>query len=313
MSPLTVSRVQQVNFGTGTSTANKSTTDTSALTIAESSSVNTGVSIPSGYTLLKNFDLTTDEGWTFANKHTNNAAYYTSSNVTFTPSGMRIRLTEESSHTYNFTSGECYWGESAGFVGDEFYVRFVAKQEQPLILGDFPSFLWMRAITGDGNGEIDLHETMSNHIAGVTGATDATALGNKITMIKTPYDTNQVSYSKGITESAVGSTELNFCTTYHTFEIYKTLVDMTSYIDGVLMTQHVRGGTGGLPTGQNTTAMTNALWDSQFAAGKMWDLRVSYQYGDDPDGAPVGSAGTPSDFSGDRYLNLNQLLVAVPS
>lgn len=278
-----------------------------------------GPSVPSGYTLGtgsrgttgRAWNLTTDEGWYKHTGTTISAAYYLPANITFGATGMRIRCSRnDSGHAY--TSGEARWANGVGFVPDEHYMRFTARQEQAVILGDFPSWLWSRKQNGDGNGEIDYHETMANHIVGVTGATNTSLLGNKATMIKTPYDANQVNYSQGFNEPAAGTTELAFASSYHTFEVYKTLTDMTTYIDGVLHTVHKRGGTGGTgyPSNQNVTGMTGAIWDSQFASGGLWDLRISYQYGD---GTNTGNAGTAQAFTGDRYLNVSELVMAVPA
>ncbi len=265
--------------------------------------------VPIGYTLTggKKWDLTVDEGW---HRHTGTticAGYTIPENVTFDANGMHLRCAREATGGRAYSTAEARWGNGVGFMGDEWYMRYVAKMEQPLILGDFPAGPWHRAITLDGNGEIDTYETMANHISGVivldggNGPSKTGLFGNKTTVIKTPYDSNQINYQLGYDEAAIGSTKLNFCETYHTWEVYKTLTDLTTYVDGHLMTHHVRG----------QGPMSAAVWDSQFAAGKLWDLRISYQYGDY--GQNVGSAGRAQPFNGDRFFNIKELLVAVPA
>lgn len=259
-----------------------------------------GALVPAGYVLFKEWDLTQNEGWFLHTGKTISAAYYTAANVTFGPTGMRIRCTKEVTGGLQYSSGQAEWRSPA--IPNYFYYRFVAKMEQSVILGDFPAFLWMRPYPS-GEGEIDCHETMANHISGVTGATQASLLGNKVTLIKTPYGGSQVDVSKEIDYTKVGGTEIAGCTVNHVYEGYKTPNQYVTYVDGVLMTTHTRG-----------SGMTGTDWDNMFERpGEVWDLRVCYQYGDDPDGQPVGNAGVPQNFAGDRYMNLSELMIAVPA
>lgn len=257
--------------------------------------------VPDGYELIREWDMTTDEGWYKHTGKTISAAYYTPGNVTFGPTGMRIRCTREPTNGYDYSAGEVRWNEA--IWPQYFYYRFVARMEQPLIMGDFPAFAWLCPYpvgSGNGEGEIDLHETMSGQI-GALGGSNPSFADHKVTFIKTPYGAGQVNYTREMNWSAISGT-LDFVTTDRVYEGFKYPGGMRTYCDGVLMTEHVRGQGG----------MSAADWDVVAEDNKTWGLRISYQYGDDPDGNPSGPAGPPQPFNGDRYLNVSEFLLAAP-
>jgi hypothetical protein len=299
--------------------------------------VNIGGSlVPSGYTLLKEWDLTRDEGWYRYTGHTISQAYYQPANISFDSTwGLRIRCTNEPSGDSQWSSGQISWGNGLGTQPDgflpqnAFYTRMVAKMLQPPIEGDFPCYLWHRTINGTAKGEIDQYEMMANHLPVSQNplATQSTAKSNKVTMITTPYDNtpNNKNYSKEYNYQTLypslytqyGATlgrekaEFQMCQEDHIFETYKTPNQMVQYVDNNLMSTHTAGG-----TTDDGTIITQALWDANFNSGFLMDMRICYQYGDwiEPSGKQhVGNAGPAQNFAGNRYMQITELLAAVPS
>lgn len=179
-------------------------------------------------------------------------------------------------------------GQQAATVPNYFRLRAV-WQITAFHVGLFPAFSWFRPYNG-GEGEIDVWESFGGHI----GTSQAI---NKVTGISTPYDSNQQNYVIKVDPTKVGETDLSILLTDHVYEFEKIPNRWRFWIDGVLITEHTRGGTNGFG-GQN---MSVANWDRCFEqAAQRWYMRYTGQIGDDPAKAnPTGNAGEPpSDFAG---------------